>query len=97
MPSLLWLVLLVGAGLLVVDVVSFADRSERFTVQALMIGSVATVLVLGLSMVRYLDRPYQGADGLQPAQMSHTLRVIEGSPVASATLPCDDTGLPKPA
>jgi hypothetical protein len=56
-PGLLWVVLLVGAGLLVVYVVSFADRSERFAVQARMIGSVTTVMVLGLSMVRFLDRP----------------------------------------
>jgi hypothetical protein len=73
---------------------SFADRSERFAVQALMIGSVTTVMVLGLSMVRFLDRPYNGADGIAPRQMTHTLEALEHSPVAPATLPCDDSGRP---
>ena len=59
-----------------------------------MIGSVTTVMVLGLSMVRLLDRSHNGADGIAPRQMVHALQALERSPVAPATLPCDDSGRP---
>jgi amino acid transporter len=97
-PQPLWLVLILGAGLLVGFMCFFADRSEAFLVQAMMIGAITAVVVSGLLVIRFLDRPYENRSGsIQPAEMRQTLELIEQErkqPDHEVRPPCDAHGRP---
>src|SRR5262249_23851537 len=69
------IILLIGAGLSIGFVLIFVDRrSERFAVQAFMIGSLTAVVVSGLLLVRFLDHPYGNEEGsVKPVEMRRTL------------------------
>lgn len=92
-PTFLWVVLDLAATLLVGYALLFADPRERPGVQAVMVGSLATVIALGLLVVSHLDRPY---DTIEPTEMRRTLALMETTrlpvPVPSA-LPCDGRGV----
>jgi hypothetical protein len=99
-PIPIWLVLIVGAVLLVGYMCFYADRGERFVAQAMMIGAITAIVVSGLLVVRFLDRPYQDQSGsIKPVQMRQTLKVMEqerrvqqANPRLRA--PCDADGRP---
>lgn len=99
-PPPIWLVLIVGAVLLVGYMCFYADRRERFLVQAMMIGAITAIVVSGLLVVRFLDRPYQDQAGsIKPAQMRQTLELMDreqSQEQASPRLraPCDAGGRP---
>lgn len=62
-PPLLWLVLGLGAGLVVGYMLMFADPREHFAVQAMMTGAVTAIVVSGLLIVGFLDTPYDDRSG----------------------------------
>jgi hypothetical protein len=77
----------------------FADSGERAVVQALLIGTVVSVIVTMLILLQFLDDPFHGGVGsLQPVAMERTLLVIdEEREVAGddGPLPCDARGNPR--
>ncbi len=96
-PAAVWLMLILGAVLTIAYLVVFADRRERWWTLAVMVGSITALIVSGLLVVSFLDRPYL-EDGayIAPSEMQTTLRLIEeeiaGFP--GTVLPCDEQGLP---
>ena len=76
----------------------FADSGERAVVQALLMGSVVSVIVTMLILLQFLDDPFHGGVGsLQPEAMERTLLIIdEEREVAGddGALPCDARGNP---
>jgi amino acid transporter len=94
-PQPLWMVLILGAGLVVGFMCFFADRSEAFLVQAMMIGAITAVVVSGLLVIRFLDRPYENRSGsIKPAEMRQTLELIEQQRKRGQEVrpPCDEHG-----
>ena len=94
-PGPLWFALVVGALVVVAFMAFFADPREPFFVQAMMIGTITAVVVTGLLVIRFLDRPYEDRTGsIQPEAMSQTVESIDhmalrfGRPAA----PCDRRG-----
>jgi hypothetical protein len=97
-PALVWAVLVIGALMVVVHVVLFADSAESVVVQVVMVGAITAVLALGLVLVSFLDSPYGESSGaVEPDEMRTTLELIEQTRTpdfASLQLPCDDRGTP---
>jgi hypothetical protein len=95
-PAIVWSALILGGLLLIIYVCFFADRGERWLVQALMMAAVTTMVVSGLLLVGFLDRPYQTASGgIRPRAMRATLGVMESESERlgpQGSLPCDDSG-----
>jgi lysylphosphatidylglycerol synthetase-like protein (DUF2156 family) len=95
-PGAVWSMLILGAVLTVAYVVVFADRRERWWTQAVMIGSITALIVSGLLVINFLDRPYE-ADGayIAPTEMETSARLIQDEvDDAGAQLPCDADGRP---
>jgi hypothetical protein len=95
-PTPIWLVLFLAAGVIFVFTLFFADRGERAYVQALQIGSVVAVMASTLVVLRFLDHPYHASvGGLQPVAMERTLDLIDqalGAVDREVRLPCTATG-----
>jgi hypothetical protein len=98
-PAPLWFVLFFTSGVIFVYMLFFADSGERAVVQALLIGTVVSVIVTMLILLQFLDDPFHGGVGsLQPVAMERTLVIIdEEMEVAGIdeTLPCDARGNPR--
>ena len=78
-PSMVWLALLHGGSLLVAYMCFYADPREPWLVQATMMGTVTAMVVTGLLVVRFLDKPYENASGcIKPTVMTQTLAGIAG-------------------
>jgi hypothetical protein len=96
-PEAVWLMLLLGAGLTIGYLVLFADRRERWWVQAAMTGSVSMLVVAGLLVVVFLDRPFQ-QDGayVSPHEMGTSIRLMDEEFRGDLAIlaPCDDEGRP---
>lgn len=99
-PLPLWVVLIIGAVLVIGYTCFFADPGERIWVQAMMVGSITVIVVSGLLSVRFLDMPYENRTGsIKPVEMARTLRLMEDAQRLSGTsapAPCDSTGRPLP-
>jgi hypothetical protein len=97
-PTPLWLVLVVGAVLLLGFVCLFADRAEPFWLQAATIGAIAAIVASGLLVVGFLDRPYENQTGsITPVEMRRTLELLESDrdrAASQAPVPCDPRGRP---
>jgi hypothetical protein len=77
-PPVIWLILIIGAVVVIASVALFADRAEAAFPQAAMIAGVATVVVSGLLLVRFLDKPYENKSGsIKPTAMERTLAQME--------------------
>jgi hypothetical protein len=100
-PPLVWAVLVIGALMVVVHVVLFADSAENVVVQVVMVGAITAVLALGLVLVAFLDSPYGERSGaVEPTEMRSTLELMEQTRTpdfASLELPCNDRGRPEVA
>jgi hypothetical protein len=98
-PTPLWIVLFLSAGIIFVFMLFFADSGERAIVQATMMGSVAVVITSTLLLLWFLDNPYHhGASGLRPVAMERTLEQLtqeEGIADGSFEIPCDVQGVPR--
>jgi hypothetical protein len=97
-PPPLWYALLLGAVLLLTYGCLYADRGERFWVQAIAIGSLTVIVTAGMLTVRFFDLPYQDEPGsIRPIEMQRTLERLEelrGQEFADVIVPCDEQGRP---
>jgi hypothetical protein len=96
-PAPLWVVLFFSAAIIFVFMLFFADSGERAVVQALLIGSVVSVITSILLLLGYLDDPFhEHAGGLRPVAMERTLDVIAQELVLTdqqLSPPCDARGV----
>ena len=97
-PTSIWIVLFLIAGVVFVYMLFFADSAELAGSQAMLMGSATTVIVLTLLAINALDSPYRSGLGqITPVAMERSLRILdrarevvgEGGP-----LPCDARGAP---
>jgi len=96
-PASVWLMLILGAALTVLNVLLLADRRERRWVQSTMIATITALVVSSLLVINFLDHPFsQNGAYIPPDEMNTTLRLIDVNvPVAaSVTIPCDEQGRP---
>ena len=97
-PTPLWLVLLLISAVVFVFMLFFADRSEGAVTQAVLMGSVTTVVVSMLLLITFLDSPFQkGIGGVRPVAMERTLGTIDEAIQAvglRVNPPCDARGVP---
>jgi Protein of unknown function (DUF4239) len=78
-PPLVWLIIGLGGAVVIFTVCFFADAEERRLPQASMIAAVAIVVVSGLILVRFFNKPYENKSGsIKPTAMMRTLKLIEG-------------------
>ncbi|HYK07157.1 MAG TPA: hypothetical protein VEW11_05260, partial [Gaiellaceae bacterium] len=95
-PIPLWLVLFLAAAVIGVFMLFFADSAERAKTQALLIGSVVSVVAATMLLLSFLDNPYYGGvGGLEPVAMKRTEQILAQQRllVGSRTpLPCDANG-----
>jgi len=77
-PPVIWLILIIGAVVVIGSVAFFADRDETAITQAAMAAAIAIIVVSGLVLVRFLDRPYEDKSGsIKPTAMARTLAQME--------------------
>jgi hypothetical protein len=99
-PGPLWLVLLGIALIIFAFMLFFADSGERAVVQAMLVGTVMTVIVATLLLVEFFDNPFdRGFGSLRPVAMERTLRILEQERLvvnATGALPCDAAGTALP-
>jgi hypothetical protein len=75
----------------IASVALFADREETAVTQAAMVAAVAIIVVSGLVLVRFLDRPYEGKSGsIKPTAMERTLAQMEREHRGQAVIRCAD-------
>ena len=95
-PTPLWIVLFLSAGIIFVFMLFFADSAERAVVQATMMGGVAIVITSTLLLLLFLDRPFHsGPGGLRPVAMERTIHILGRQAAAfdqRLTIPCDEQG-----
>jgi hypothetical protein len=98
-PTPLWLVLFLSAGIIFVFMLFFADSAERSIVQGTMMGSVAVVISSTLLLLWFLDHPYsQSVGGLRPVAMERTVEQLTnetGIARGRFEIPCDRQGTRK--
>lgn len=96
-PTPVWVVLLLTAGVVFVYMLFYADPRERAVAQALMIGSATAVVGVTLLAIAALNNPYRAGVGeLQPAAMERTLATLDEARRAlddTAPPPCDERGV----
>ena len=94
----LWIVLFFTSGVIFMYMLFFADSGERALVQAVLMGTVASVIVSTLLLLQFLDNPFhEGVGGLRPVAMERTLTVLDEEIAAvgiELTFPCDERGNP---
>jgi hypothetical protein len=97
-PTPLWMALLFIAVVIFVFMLFFADSGEGALTQAILMGSVATVIVVMLLLIRFLDSPFhEGGGGVRPVAMERTLDIIDqalGAASLTVTVPCNANGNP---
>jgi hypothetical protein len=95
-PTPLWLVLFFISFVIFVFMLFFADSGEHVVVQALLMGTVVSVIVAMLLLLQFLDNPFHpGVGGLRPVAMERSLTSIDQElRIANRTelLPCDLRG-----
>ena len=97
-PPPLWLVLILGAAVVLTYMCAYADSGERFFVQAMMIGAVTAIVASSMLVVFFLDRPYENRSGsIRPVEMTRTLEhidVLQELSSGTVPVPCDERGRP---
>jgi hypothetical protein len=97
-PLPLWVVLLLISVVVFVFMLFFADPGEGVAAQAVLMGSVTTVVASMLLLIAFLDSPFhQGVGGVRPAAMERTLRIVDealGAVGVRVNVPCDADGAP---
>ena len=95
-PTSIWLVLFLIAGVVFAFMLFFADSGEGAGAQAMLMGSATTVVVVTLMAINALDNPYRNAPGqLRPVAMERSLRILSRERAVvneRAPLPCDARG-----
>jgi Protein of unknown function (DUF4239) len=95
-PTSIWLVLILIAGVVFLFMLFFADSGEGAFAQAMLMGSATTVIVLTLAAINALDNPFRdGLGQIKPVAMQRTLRIL-GTERALVNdrgpVPCDARG-----
>jgi len=73
-----WFTLLVGGAVVILSGLIFADRRERFVVQAALAAAVTIMVTTGLMLVRFLDQPYEDQAGsIRPTEMRRSLEIMD--------------------
>jgi Protein of unknown function (DUF4239) len=97
-PSSVWLVLFLIAGVVFAYMLFFADSGERARSQAMLIGSATTVVAATLLAINALDNPYRpGVGSIRPSAMERSLVIIDEAREVlklTARLPCNEEGDP---
>src|SRR5215217_716634 len=92
-PTSIWLVLVLIAGIVFAYMLFFADSAEGAVSQAMLMGSATTVIVLTLAAIHALDSPYRpGLGQIKPVAMERTLRILDRARAVTgerAPVPCD--------
>jgi hypothetical protein len=89
-PSVIWLVLIIGAAIVIASVCFFADADEAWFPQATMMAAIATIVVSGLLLVRFLDAPYENQSGsIKPTAMTRSLALMHQVSNAPVVVRCD--------
>jgi hypothetical protein len=95
-PTSIWLVLFLIAGVVFAYMLFFADSGESAVSQAMLMGSATSVIVLTLLAINALDSPYASAVGqIKPVAMERSLRILESERAVvheRTPLPCDTQG-----
>jgi succinate dehydrogenase/fumarate reductase cytochrome b subunit len=95
-PAPLWIVLVFISLVIFVYMLFFADRAEGAATQAVLMGSIASVVVAMLLLIGFLDSPFhKGVGGVRPVAMERTLRIMDEQlriVNRRAELPCDAKG-----
>ena len=100
-PASIWLALFLIAAVVFAYMLFFADSAERARSQAMLMGSVTTVVVLTLMAINALDSPYRpGIGQIEPVSMERSLLILDRARAIvddRARLPCDARGNPAPS
>ena len=95
-PTSIWLVLFVIAGVVFAFMLFFADSGEGVGAQAMLIGSATTVIVLTLAAINALNHPYSAGIGqIKPVAMQRSLRILDSARAVlnvRAPVPCNARG-----
>ena len=98
-PTPLWIVLFLTAAIIGAFMLFFADSGERAKTQALLIGSVVSVVTATLLLLSFLDNPYYGGVGaLKPVAMERTKALLAQERALldiRTPLPCNASGDPR--
>ena len=98
-PTPLWIVLFLTAAIIGAFMLFFADSGERAKTQALLIGSVVSVVAATLLLLSFLDNPYYGGVGtLKPVAMQRTQALLAQERALlniRTPLPCNASGDPR--
>lgn len=96
-PSPLWVVLFFISVVIFVYMLFFADSGEGPYTQAVLMGSVASVVTGMLLLIQFLDSPFHaGVGGVRPVAMERTLGIIDEElriTGLNLALPCDERGV----
>jgi hypothetical protein len=94
-PPPVSLMLVAGSAVTVLFILMFADRRERWWVQAAMMGTITGLVVTSLVVIDFLDHPFT-VDGayIPPDEMTTTIRLFEEEAANDPQfgLPCDEEG-----
>ena len=100
-PTSIWLVLILIAGVVFVYMLFFADSAEAARSQAMLMGSATTVIVLTLAAINALDNPYRdGLGQIKPVAMERSLRLLDAERASvndREPVPCDARGVRLPS
>jgi hypothetical protein len=95
-PTSIWLVLFVIAGVVFGFMLFFADSGEGVGAQAMLMGSATTVIVLTLAAINALNHPYSAGVGqITPVAMQRSLRILDSARTVlnvTGPVPCDARG-----
>ena len=95
-PTSIWLVLILIAGVVFTFMLFFADSGEGVLSQAMLMGSATTVIVLTLAAINALNHPYNAGIGqIKPVAMQRSLRMLDTARTVlniRAPVPCDARG-----
>jgi hypothetical protein len=95
-PTSIWLVLILIAGVVFAYMLFFADSGEGALSQAMLMGSATTVIVLTLAAINALDNPFRAGLGqIKPVAMERTLKILDaGRAIVNdrGPVPCDARG-----
>ncbi len=95
-PTSIWLVLFLIAGVVFIFMLFFADSGEGVGSQAMLMGSATTVIVLTLAAINALNHPYSAGVGqIKPVAMQRSLRILDTARTVlnvTTPVPCDARG-----
>ena len=96
-PSPLWIVLLFVSGVIFLYMLFFADSGEGAATQAVLMGSVVSVITTLLLLLVFFNQPFQDdLGGLRPESMERSLVIIAEAADATGIViapPCDERGV----